>query len=66
MFGPVRPAGGVGLLLIVTGGLLTCYLLAGDGLPRALPSVLIGLSLMAFGLSMMRSDRRRHGGRRRG
>ena len=58
MLGPVRPAGGVGFILIVIGGLLALYLLAGGGLRAELSSILICLSLMAFGLSMVRSDRR--------
>ncbi|MBT8226046.1 MAG: hypothetical protein HKP61_12410 [Dactylosporangium sp.] len=54
----VRPQGGVGLLLIGLGLalLMHCWLV---GFVRTdLPAVLIALSMVAFGIAMIRSDRR--------
>jgi hypothetical protein len=53
------PAGGVGLLLVLLGGVLVGYVLWSGSQERPLSTVLIGLSMVAFGLSMLRSARRK-------
>ena len=59
MGGRMPPAGGVGLLLMVLGGVLVVYLVRSEHGWQPLPSVLIGLSMIAFGFSMLHSAHRR-------
>jgi hypothetical protein len=53
----MRRSGSTGVLLVACGGLLAAYLLWRDG-AQGIPSALIGLSMVAFGTSMVRRERR--------
>ena len=57
--GEMRPVGGVGILLVGMGGALVGHVLVNGKATEAPSQVLLGLSLAAFGISMIRSDRNR-------
>lgn len=57
MSGEMGSPGGVGIVLIAVGGALVMHNWV-TGLGSHVSVFLMGLSLMAFGVSMIRSDRR--------